>query len=112
MNTIIDSIASGSFLASQGMLALGPLGTKGWVGSLLIGLIVGLLAKAVTPGKEPSGCIITVLIGIAGSYLALFGGRLFGWYEGGEVPGFIASFFGAVLLLLLYHWIFKPGSKL
>ena len=112
MNTFTDSIATLGTFVSQGILAVGPLGTKGWVGSLLIGLIVGLLAKAVTPGREPSGCIITVLIGIAGSYLALFAGRMLGVYPGGEVPGFIGSFVGAVVLLLIYHWIFKPGSRL
>src|SRR4029079_19428502 len=60
-----------------------------WI--LLIGLIVGALAKLVMPGKDPGGAIVTILIGIAGSFIANFIGRAAGWYAPNESAGFIAS---------------------
>jgi len=73
---------------------------------LIIGLIAGALAKALTPGKDPGGCLITMLIGIAGSFVAGFLGRSLNWYAPGEAAGFIASVVGAVLLLLIYRLLF------
>ena len=72
-----------------------------WI--LLIGLIVGALAKLVMPGKDPGGAIITILLGIAGSFLANYIGRAAGWYAPNESAGFIASIIGAVILLALYR---------
>ncbi len=77
------------------------------IAMLVIGLIAGALAKAVTPGKDPGGCLITMLIGIAGSFVAGFLGRALNWYGPGEPVGFIASVVGAILLLLLYRLITK-----
>ena len=74
-----------------------------WV--LLIGLIVGALAKLVMPGRDPGGAIITVLIGIAGSFIADYVGRAAGWYGPDESAGFIASILGAVVLLGGYRLI-------
>jgi uncharacterized membrane protein YeaQ/YmgE (transglycosylase-associated protein family) len=74
-----------------------------WV--LLIGLIVGALAKLVMPGKDPGGAIITILIGIAGSFIADYVGRAAGWYGPNESAGFIASILGAVVLLAGYRLI-------
>jgi uncharacterized membrane protein YeaQ/YmgE (transglycosylase-associated protein family) len=71
--------------------------------SLLIGLIVGAVAKMLTPGKDPGGWIITIVLGIAGSYVGTFLGRSLGLYQEGQAAGFIASTVGAVLLLLLYR---------
>ena len=73
--------------------------------TLLIGLIVGGIAKLLTPGRDPGGCIITILLGIAGAFIAGYLGRLVGWYQPGEPAGFIASVIGAMILLLIYRLI-------
>jgi uncharacterized membrane protein YeaQ/YmgE (transglycosylase-associated protein family) len=79
------------------------------LGALVIGLIVGAIAKLIVPGKEPGGCLITMAIGVAGSFAAFYIGRLFGWTAGhpqGLRPvGFIPSLIGAIILLLIYHMI-------
>ena len=68
--------------------------------ALIVGLIVGALAKLIMPGKDPGGIIVTALLGVAGSMLALFLGRAFGLYNQiGEVPGIIAAIIGAMLVL-------------
>lgn len=74
---------------------------------LLIGLVVGAIAKFLMPGKDPGGFIVTILIGIAGSFVAGFLGQAVGWYREGEPAGFIASIFGAILLLWLYRLVTK-----
>jgi uncharacterized membrane protein YeaQ/YmgE (transglycosylase-associated protein family) len=73
--------------------------------TLIIGLIVGAIAKLLTPGKDPGGCIITILLGIAGAFVAGYLGRLVGWYQPGQPAGFIASVIGAIVLLLIYRMI-------
>ncbi|HEY2712338.1 MAG TPA: GlsB/YeaQ/YmgE family stress response membrane protein [Chthoniobacterales bacterium] len=73
--------------------------------TLIIGLIVGAIAKLLTPGKDPGGCIITILLGIAGAFVAGYLGRLAGWYQPGQPAGFIASIIGAMILLLIYRMI-------
>jgi uncharacterized membrane protein YeaQ/YmgE (transglycosylase-associated protein family) len=73
--------------------------------TLIIGLIVGAIAKLLTPGRDPGGCIITILLGIAGAFVAGYLGRLAGWYQPGQPAGFIASIIGAVILLLIYRLI-------
>ncbi len=74
-----------------------------WIWALLIGWLVGVIAKLLTPGRDPGGCIITSLLGIAGGLLAAFLGRSLGWYQPGEPAGFIFSVVGAVILLLIYR---------
>jgi len=76
------------------------------IGAIFIGLIVGALAKLLMPGKDPGGWIITILLGLAGSFVGTFIGRGLGWYQEGEPAGFIASVFGAIILLLLYRVTF------
>ena len=76
-----------------------------WV--ILIGFIVGLLAKMLTPGRDPSGFFITAAIGIAGSIIATFLGRAMGWYAAGQSAGFIGALVGAIILLVIYHMIVK-----
>lgn len=71
--------------------------------TLLIGLIIGAVAKFLMPGKDPGGFIITILLGIAGSFVAGFLGRALGWYALDEPAGFIASTLGAMLLLFIYR---------
>jgi uncharacterized membrane protein YeaQ/YmgE (transglycosylase-associated protein family) len=73
--------------------------------TLVIGLVVGGIAKLLMPGKDPGGCIITMLLGIAGAFLAGYLGRVLGWYQPGQPAGFIASIIGAMLLLLIYRLI-------
>jgi uncharacterized membrane protein YeaQ/YmgE (transglycosylase-associated protein family) len=73
--------------------------------TLIIGLLVGLVAKALMPGRDPGGFVITALLGIAGAFLAHFIGRGAGWYVEGEPAGFIASVLGAILLLVGYRMI-------
>ena len=74
---------------------------------LVIGLIVGIVAKFLMPGKDPGGLIITMLLGIAGSFLAHYIGSAAGWYNEGEPAGFIASVVGAIILLLIYRMLFR-----
>ncbi len=74
---------------------------------LIIGLVVGAIAKFLMPGKDPGGMIITIIIGIVGAMTAGFLGRSLGWYREGEPVGFIASVVGAMLLLFLYRLIAK-----
>jgi uncharacterized membrane protein YeaQ/YmgE (transglycosylase-associated protein family) len=72
--------------------------------TLIIGLVVGAIAKVLMPGKDPGGIIVSMLIGVAGALLAGFLGRALGWYASpGEAPGIIASIIGAMLLLLIYR---------
>lgn len=73
--------------------------------TLVIGLVVGAIAKLLTPGRDPGGCIITILIGIAGAFVAGYLGRAVGWYQPGQPAGFIASIIGAIVLLLIYRLI-------
>ena len=77
--------------------------------TLLIGLLVGIVAKFLMPGRDPGGFIITTLLGVAGAFLAYAIGRSMGWYVEGEAAGFLASVGGAVLLLALYRLI--VGSR-
>ncbi len=72
---------------------------------LIIGLVIGALAKLVMPGKDPGGVIITMLLGVAGALIAGFLGRSLGWYQDGQPAGFIASIVGAVILLAGYRMV-------
>jgi uncharacterized membrane protein YeaQ/YmgE (transglycosylase-associated protein family) len=74
--------------------------------TIMIGLVVGIIAKFLLPGKDPGGFIITTLLGIAGAFVAKFLGQALNWYEAGEPAGFIASVFGAIILLVLYRVVF------
>lgn len=71
--------------------------------TLLIGLVVGALAKWFMPGRDPGGILMTMFLGIAGAFVAGFLGRLVGWYSPGEGTGLIASVLGAMLVLWLYR---------
>lgn len=74
--------------------------------TILIGAAIGVVAKLLMPGRDPGGCIITILLGIAGSFLASYLGRAMGWYQEGQTAGFIFSVIGAMVLLLIYRMIF------
>jgi len=72
---------------------------------IVIGLIVGALAKLIMPGRDPGGVIVTILLGIAGSVVAGLIGRAVGWYSEGQPAGFIASLIGAIIILAIYRLI-------
>jgi uncharacterized membrane protein YeaQ/YmgE (transglycosylase-associated protein family) len=78
--------------------------------TLIVGLIVGALAKLIMPGRDPGGIIITMVLGIAGAFIAGALGRSLGWYTFGEGPGLIASVVGSIILLALYRLIARPRS--
>ena len=73
----------------------------GFIAVLVIGLIVGLLARFITPGPNPRGIIVTIVIGIVGAFIATIGGQVLGLYNPGQPAGFIGSVVGAVVLLVL-----------
>ena len=78
-----------------------------WVA--IIGLVVGALAKLIMPGKDPGGIIITMLLGIAGSFLGTWIGQMVGHYQPGQSAGFLMSLVGALILLGIYR-LFKGKS--
>jgi len=78
----------------------------GIIATLIVGLIIGALAKLLMPGRDPGGLIVTILLGIAGSFVAGFLGRAVGWYrDTSSGPGIIASVIGAMILLALYRLV-------
>ena len=77
----------------------------------IIGLVAGALAKLVMPGKDPGGIWITMLLGVAGAFVANFLGGALGWYKDGHSAGLIGSTVGAVLLLLVYRMIKGKSAK-
>ena len=72
----------------------------------LAGLVVGVIAKLLMPGKDPGGIIVTMLLGVAGALLGALLGRALGWYDEGQPAGWIVSILGAVLLLFIYRKAF------
>jgi uncharacterized membrane protein YeaQ/YmgE (transglycosylase-associated protein family) len=77
----------------------------GIIWTIIIGLIIGVVAKFLMPGRDPGGFIITALIGVAGSVLATYMGRALGFYQVGESAGFIAAVLGAIVLLFAYRLV-------
>lgn len=73
------------------------------IGWIVFGLIVGIVAKFLTPGRDPGGFVITAIIGIVGAVLAGWIGRAVGWYGPNDSAGFLMSVVGAVILLAIYH---------
>ena len=71
------------------------------IGTIVVGFIVGLLARAIKPGNDRMGIIMTTLLGIAGSFLASWAGQAMGWYTPHQPAGWIASILGAIVLLVL-----------
>ena len=80
-----------------------------YVWMAVIGFVVGLIARAILPGTQSLGIILTALLGIAGSVLAGFAGQAMGWYAAGAPAGFIASVVGAMLLLFVVSKLKGPG---
>ncbi len=79
------------------------------IGTLIVGFVVGLIARALKPGDDKLGIVMTTLLGVAGSAVANYGGQALGWYKAGEAAGWIASVVGAIVLLFVYSLV-KGGS--
>jgi uncharacterized membrane protein YeaQ/YmgE (transglycosylase-associated protein family) len=79
-------------------------GILAWI---VIGVLAGGIAKLLMPGKDPGGCVVTILLGIAGALLAGFLGRAIGWYDQNEAAGFLAAIVGAFLILLVYRLVLR-----
>ncbi|MEQ7873944.1 GlsB/YeaQ/YmgE family stress response membrane protein [Sphingomonas sp. ASV193] len=77
----------------------------GWLGWIIIGGLAGAIAKMLMPGKDPGGCIVTVVLGIAGAFVAGYVGKMVGWYKDGDAAGFVAAIVGAFILLLIYRLV-------
>jgi uncharacterized membrane protein YeaQ/YmgE (transglycosylase-associated protein family) len=73
--------------------------------AILIGFFVGIIAKLLTPGRDPSGFFVTAIIGIVGSLIATFLGRALGWYATGETAGFLGALVGSIIVLLGYRML-------
>jgi uncharacterized membrane protein YeaQ/YmgE (transglycosylase-associated protein family) len=77
----------------------------GIIATIVIGLVVGLIARFLMPGRDPMGFVLTALLGIIGAWLGSWAGTAFGWYQQGEPAGFLMSVIGAMLVLFIYRMI-------
>lgn len=75
------------------------------LGTLIIGLLAGIVAKLLMPGRDPGGFIITTFLGVAGAFVATYLGQAIGWYEAGQAAGFLGAVIGAVLILAAYRLV-------
>ena len=82
----------------------------GFIWTAVIGFVIGLVARAVLPGTQNLGLILTAVLGVAGSFLATFVGQALGWYQMGQGPGFIASVVGAAVLLFVVSKLKGSGN--
>lgn len=78
------------------------------IGTIIVGFIVGLIARAIKPGDDRMGIIMTTLLGIAGAFVARYVGQAMGWYGPNDTAGWIASIIGAIVLLVIYGLIRGP----
>jgi uncharacterized membrane protein YeaQ/YmgE (transglycosylase-associated protein family) len=86
-------------------------GTRmGILWTLIIGLLAGIVAKFLMPGRDPGGFIITILLGVAGAFVATWLGQSIGWYQAGEGAGFIGAVVGAVILLVIYRLVRRRSA--
>jgi len=82
----------------------------GIIGTLVVGLIVGAIAKLLMPGKQGGGIIVTMLLGVVGSLVASYGGQALGIYAAGQGAGWIGSIVGAIIVLFVWGMLNKPKS--
>lgn len=82
----------------------------GFIYTVIIGFVVGLIARAVKPGDDKLGLIMTAVLGIAGSFVATYAGAALGLYKQGDIAGFIASVVGAIILLVIYGLVTKKSG--
>jgi uncharacterized membrane protein YeaQ/YmgE (transglycosylase-associated protein family) len=76
-----------------------------FIGTIIIGFLAGVIAKMLTPGRDPGGFIVTTLLGIIGAFVATYLGQAVGWYRADEGSGFIGAIVGAVIVLAIYHFV-------
>ena len=81
------------------------------IGAIIIGFFAGLIARAIHPGDDNAGFIVTTVLGIIGSLLATYLGRGLGWYDDGEAAGFIMSVIGAVVVLFIYNLVMRKRHQ-
>jgi uncharacterized membrane protein YeaQ/YmgE (transglycosylase-associated protein family) len=80
-----------------------------WI--LIVGIVAGFVARFLMPGpNNPTGFILTIVLGVAGSFLATFAGQAIGWYRADQGAGFIAATLGAVVVLFIWHRLVKSGA--
>jgi len=75
----------------------------GILGTIIIGFFAGLIAKFLTPGRDPGGFLITIALGIGGAFFATWIGQTLGWYASGQTAGFLGAIVGAILILVIYR---------
>ncbi len=81
------------------------------IGTIIIGFIAGVIAKLLAPGeRNPSGFILTTLLGIAGAFVATYLGQVIGWYSAYQGAGFIGAVVGSVIILAIYHLIVRSAK--
>ena len=79
--------------------------------TIIIGLLAGIVAKFIMPGRnEPSGFVLTTILGIVGAFLATYLGQALGWYGAGEGAGFIGAVVGAIIVLAIWGWVSRSSS--
>ncbi len=78
---------------------------------LLFGLVVGVLARFIVPGKEPGGWVVSMLLGVGGAVLGGYFGRVLGLYREGQPTGFVMALVGAIALVALYHGVISRRSR-
>lgn len=81
------------------------------LGTLIVGLVVGLIARAIKPGDDDMGWVMTMLLGIVGSFLASYAGYAMGLYAEGSTAGWIASVIGAVVVLFIYNLVRSKSNR-
>ncbi|MDB5542146.1 MAG: conserved hypothetical rane protein [Devosia sp.] len=80
----------------------------GILGAIIIGFIVGIIAKLITPGPKPRGFILTTVLGIVGALVATYLGQAIGWYQAGQPAGFFGAIVGAIIVLLIWRQLARP----
>jgi len=81
------------------------------IGWIIFGLVVGVVAKLLMPGRDPGGFIVTILLGIAGALVGGFLGRAVGWYREGDPVGFVVAVFGSIVLLIIYRFAVRGPHR-
>jgi uncharacterized membrane protein YeaQ/YmgE (transglycosylase-associated protein family) len=80
------------------------------IGTIVIGFLAGVVAKLLTPGRDPGGFIITTLLGIVGAFVATYIGQAVGWYRADEGAGFLGAVVGAIIVLAVYHMVARRSA--
>ena len=81
------------------------------IGTIIIGFLAGVVAKFLTPGRDPGGFIVTTLLGIAGAFVATYLGQAVGWYRADEGAHFIGAVVGAIIVLAVYNMLIRRSSS-